>query len=100
VHTLHQHDAPGCDFLAEKIAAEAGLPNQLFPVEYSRDAIRRVAAAAAGAQSHLETVTHVGYGKGIVEKVASNRRILGPNGKVKFERMSSCKDPAGRALPE
>ncbi len=100
VHALHQHDAPGCDFLAEKIAAEAGLPNRLFPVDYSRDAIRRVAAAAAGAQSHLERVTHVGYGKGIVEKVASNRRILGPNGKVKFERMSACKDPAGQALPE
>ena len=25
VHALHQHDAPGCDFLAEKIAAEAGI---------------------------------------------------------------------------
>lgn len=100
VHTLHQHDAPGCDFLAETIAAEAGIPNQLFPVDYSRDAIRRVAAAAADAQTHLESVTHIGYGKGTVEKVASNRRILGPNGKVKFERMSACKDPAGRALPE
>ena len=40
VHALHQHDAPGCDFLAETIAAEAGLPNELFPVEYSRKAIR------------------------------------------------------------
>jgi hypothetical protein len=100
IHTLHQHDAPGCDFLAEKIAAEAGLPNEIFPVEFSREAIRRVAEAAAGAQSHLEPVTHVGYGKGMVEKVASNRRILGPNGKVKFQRNSACKDPAGRALPE
>jgi hypothetical protein len=93
VHTLHQHDAPGCDFLAESIAAEAGIPNQIFPVDYSRDAIRRVAAAAAEATSHLESVTQIGYGKGLVEKVASNRRILGPNGKVKFERMSSCKGP-------
>src|SRR5262249_28289299 len=41
----------------------------------------------------LETVTHVGYGKGLVKKVASTRRILGPDGKVKFERMSSCKGP-------
>src|SRR5262245_53738534 len=85
VHTLHQHDAPGCDFLAESIAAEAGIPNQLFPVDYSRDAIRHVAAAAVEAKSHLESVTHVGYGTGLVEKVASNRRILGSNGKVKFE---------------
>src|SRR4249919_1488125 len=84
VHTLHQHDAPGCDFLAEKIAAEAGLPNQIFPVEYAREAIRHVAAAATEAQGRLETVTHVGYGKGLVEKVASNRRILGADGKVEF----------------
>src|SRR5690349_2222621 len=71
IHTLHQHDAPGCDFLAEKIAAEAGIANQLFPVEYAREAVGRVAAAAAAAQSHAETVTQVGYGKGLVEKVAS-----------------------------
>jgi hypothetical protein len=100
VHTLHQHDAPGCDFLAEKIAAEAGLPNQIFPVEYARDAIRRAAAAAGEALIRAEPVTHVGVGKGLVEQVASNRRILGPDGKVKFERMSACRDPAGRALPE
>lgn len=101
VHALHQHDAPGCDFLAEKIAAEAGLPNELFPVEYAREAIQRGAAAAAEAMTHLEEVTQVGYGKGIVEKVASNRRILGPDGKVKVVRYSSsAKDPAARDAPE
>jgi hypothetical protein len=100
VHTLHQHDAPGCDFLAERIADEAGLAGQIFPVEYARDAIRRVAAEAAEAQGRAEQVTHIGYGKALVEKVASSRRILGPDGKVMFERMSSCKDPAGRELPE
>jgi hypothetical protein len=100
VHTLHQHDAPGCDFLAEKIAAEAGLPGQIFPVDYARDAIRRAAEAAGEAMGRLEQVTDIGYGKGLVEKVASSRRILGEDGKVKYARMSSCKDPAGRALPE
>jgi hypothetical protein len=100
VHALHQHDAPGCDFLAERIAAEAGLPNELFPVEYCRDAIRRVAAAAGEAQKHLEVVTHVGYGKGLVEKVASSRRILGADGKVKVVRFSANKDPKIRAFPE
>src|SRR6186997_1537639 len=94
VHTLHQHDAPGCDFLAEKIAAEAGLPNQIFPVEFSREAIRRVATAAGEALGRAEPVTHIGVGKGVVEQVASIRRSLGPDGKVKFERMSACKDPA------
>jgi hypothetical protein len=100
VHALHQHDAPGCDFLAESIAADVGLPNELFPVEYARDAVKRVATAAAEAQSHLEPVTHVGYGKGLVEKVASARRILGPDGKVQFTRYSATKDEKLRDLPE
>src|SRR5688572_11750485 len=55
VHCLHQHDAPGCDLLAEQIAAEAGLPGQLFPVDYARDAIARAAAAAGDALAKLET---------------------------------------------
>jgi len=100
VHTLHQHDAPGCDYLAEKIAAEAGLPNELFPIDYSRDAIRRVATASSEALARVERVTHVGYGKGRIEKVASSRRLLGPNGKVKYERMSASKDGIGKDLPE
>jgi hypothetical protein len=100
VHCLHQHDAPGCDFLAEKYAAEAGLPNEIFPVEYSRKAIKNAAAAAGEAMAHLETVTHVGYGKGIVEKVASNRRILGPDGKVLYTRTTATGDPKIRAYPE
>ncbi|HEX2474227.1 MAG TPA: neutral/alkaline non-lysosomal ceramidase N-terminal domain-containing protein, partial [Lacipirellulaceae bacterium] len=100
VHALHQHDAPGCDFLAERIAAEAGLPGKLFPVEFAREAINRAAAAAAEAQSHLAQVTHVGYGSGRVEKVASNRRILGADGKVQFVRYTATTDPKIRNFPE
>jgi hypothetical protein len=100
VHALHQHDAPGCDFLAERIAAEAGLSGKLFPVEFDREAIKRVAGAAAEAQQHLEKVSAVGYGKGIVEKVASNRRILGPDGKVKYVRYTATKDPKLQEAPE
>jgi hypothetical protein len=100
VHALHQHDAPGCDFLADRIAGDAGLPDKLFPVEFARDAIRRAAAAAAEAQSRLAPVTHVGYGSGRVEKVASNRRILGTDGKVEFVRYTATTDPKIRAFPE
>ena len=100
VHALHQHDAPGCDFLAERIAAEAGLGGKLFPVEFARDAIRRVAEAAAAAHGRLQPVTHIGYGSGIVKKVASNRRIVNAQGKVQFMRMTACRDPKVRAFPE
>jgi hypothetical protein len=100
VHCVHQHDAPGCDFLAEQIAAEVGLPRQLFPVDFARDAIRRVAADAADANGRLKLVTHVGYGRARVEQVASNRRILGADGKVQYVRYTACPDPKIRAFPE
>jgi hypothetical protein len=100
VHALHQHDAPGCDFSAEQIAADVGLPGRLFPNEFAREAIGRTAQAAAEARSRLEAVTHIGYGSGRVEKVASNRRILGNDGKVEFVRYTATKDPKIRAFPE
>jgi len=101
MHTLHQHDAPGCDFAAAQIAAEAGLGGQLFNVEFAHDAIGRVAAAAADARSKLEPASHVGHGMGRVEKIASNRRILGPDGKVQYVRYSAgAKDPKMAELPE
>ena len=48
----------------------------------------------------LEPVTHVGTGRGRVEQVASNRRILDANGKVQFVRYTACADPKIRAFPE
>lgn len=100
VHCLHQHDAPGCDFEAEELLAEHGLSGACFHVAFAREAIKNVAAAVAEAKDHLQTVTHVGLGTGRVEGVASNRRILGSDGKVKFSRLSSCKNEDVRAMPE
>ncbi len=57
---------------------------------------RRQRQRLADAQS----VTHLGYGAGKVEKVASNRRILGPSGKVEFQRMSSSVNKAMQGMPE
>jgi hypothetical protein len=98
VHTLHQHDAPGYDETAERFAAEAGLAGRLFHPQSARDAIGRTAKALREAKS--QPVTHVGWGKAAVERVASNRRILGADGKVKYGRMSSSRIPEAIAAPE
>src|SRR5262249_16847665 len=45
-------------------------------------------------------VTDIGLGVARVEKVASNRRILGSDGKVRAVRYTACGDPALRAEPE
>ncbi|HWB12254.1 MAG TPA: hypothetical protein VG826_23705 [Pirellulales bacterium] len=100
VHCLHQHDAPGCDFEAEELLAEQGLSGSCFHVAFAHQAIERVAAAVRDALGHLQPVTHLGLGRGRVEQVASNRRILGDDGKVKFVRYSACREDEIRAAPE
>lgn len=100
VHCLHQHDAPGCDFDAEELLAAGGLSGAVFHVAFAHEAIRRAAEAVEAATAKAQPVTHVGFGVGRVEQVASNRRVMGPDGKVKYVRYSATKDEAIRAEPE
>jgi hypothetical protein len=100
VHTLHQHDAPGCDFSSEALLAAHGLSGQQFHVEDAKRKIEAVAAAVRAAIAKPQPVTHVGFGIGRVERVASSRRVLGEDGKVKYVRFSSCKDASARAAAE
>jgi hypothetical protein len=52
------------------------------------------------ALARAQPFTHLGLGEARVEKVASNRRILGPDGKVRATRWTATTDPAVRAEPE
>jgi hypothetical protein len=100
VHTLHQHDAPDCDFSAEKILRDAQWEPRQFEGSFQRETLERLALAVRSALPKAEQITHVGLGQARVEKVASNRRIFGPDGKVRAVRYTSCPDPALRAEPE
>jgi hypothetical protein len=100
VHCLHPHDAPGCDFEADEIVVPFGLGGKLFDPVFARKAMSRVAAAAAKAVKTPRAVTHLGIGKAQVIKVASTRRIMGADGKVKYVRFSVTTDPKIRAEPE
>src|SRR5262245_19053754 len=83
VHTLHQHDAPDCDFLAERLLKEAGASDLgRFDGSFARQVIERAAAAVRAALPAAQPVTHVGWGQADVSDVASNRRVFGPDGKV------------------
>ena len=97
---LHQHDAPGCDFEAETLLAARGLSGAMFDVAFARETIRRAAEALRQSLAEPRPVTHLGVGVARVEKVASNRRVLGPDGNVKHVRYSADVDPEGRAAPE
>jgi hypothetical protein len=101
VHALHQHDAPAMDFSADALLAEQGIAAEFFDAPFARDLIARSAAAVKGAVAAAKPVTHVGLGEGIVEKVASNRRVMDAAGtKVAHVRYSSTSDPKLREMPE
>jgi len=99
VHVLHQHDAPRCDFSTDRMLAKRGINRAFYAADFDRDVMARAAAAVRTATARARPITHLGVGQAEVEMVASNRRILGPDGKVKHVRYTACKDPAVRAMP-
>ena len=99
VHTIHQHDAPRCDFDADALLVAEGLENSGFDARHARSVIDNASLALKEAIVRAQPVTHIGLGDGTVEKVASNRRILGPDGKVMHTRYTATKDPKIRAFP-
>lgn len=100
VHVTHVHDAPFADDTVEGLLAQHGMSGAAFDVVASHAAVERAAASLREAMKSPRRVTQVGYGEGIIKEVASNRRVLGPDGKVKAVRWSATVDAAVRAEPE
>ncbi|MEK7674787.1 MAG: hypothetical protein AAB676_02995 [Verrucomicrobiota bacterium] len=100
VHALHQHDAPECDFGTEKLLCENGLPLGRYEGTFAREVLERLKAVVRTALGESKPVTHFGLGQAEVKEVASNRRILGPDGKVRATRWTATVDPKIRAEPE
>lgn len=100
LHTVHQHDAPICDFSSEKLLINAGLDPICYEGTFARDVIKRLKVAVSESLKGAQPVTQVGFGKAEVYKVASNRRIMGADGHVRSTRYTSCPDSALRAEPE
>lgn len=100
VHTVHQHNAPFVDLATQRIVAgQQNLPN-LMDIPWFDEATNRVAQAVQGAMGRLQKVTHNSWGQARVEQVASNRRLIGPDGKIVGWRASACRDTKLRAAPE
>ncbi len=100
IHTLHQHDAPDCDFSAERILKDAGLDPRQYDGRFQQQVISNLETAIRESLPRAQPLTHLGLGEARVEKVASNRRILGPDGKVRDTRWTATTDPKVRAEPE
>ena len=100
VHTLHQHDAPESDFTAEAILKAEGLDPRQYEGTFQRQVLRDLEKAITDAIPKASILTHVGFGSANVHGVASNRRILGADGKVKHIRWTATPDPVVRAEPD
>ena len=72
----------------------------LYDEPFVEGLVERSAVAVREALTAAQPVTHIHTGTAEVKQVASNRRVLGPDGKVRYVRTSATKDPAARAEPE
>lgn len=98
VHTVHQHDAPICDFTSEKILLEKGMEPGPFEGSFQRQVIATVASRIAATLDQARPVTAVGFGSARVHRVASNRTVRLRDGTV-GTRYSSEKRPDYQGLP-
>ncbi len=100
VHSVHPHDAPFADVEAERLLeAVPGAPLSL-DLKFFRRAVQQTADAARAALANTVRFNHIGIGQALVQQVASNRRVLGSDGKLKFWRGSSTRDKQAREAPE
>ncbi len=86
--SVHQHDAPVVDHGAQELLDAVGLKNELFDPQFHRQALQRTVAALEESLRQPQPVTHLGLGRGRVQHVASNRRVVHPDGRVDFSRGS------------
>jgi hypothetical protein len=69
-------------------------------LKFFDEVVKRTAKAAGDSLAQTHAFNHIGIGQARVEQVASNRRIVGDDGKVKSIRYSATKDAKIRAEPE
>ena len=99
MHVIHNHDSPGYDQGASQLLDEQNLPNVLSKKEVHDKAIADTAAALRGSFETTYPITKIGTASAVVEKFASNRRIIGEDGKLAIARMSSCRNEEAISKP-
>lgn len=100
VQCIHQHNAPMADVEAQKIIETVpGAPANM-DLKFFGQLTEKVGEAARMGLVRTTPFTHIGTGQAKIAEVASNRRIIGPDGKSKYFRGSATKDKTIRDEPE
>jgi len=100
VQCVHQHNAPFACLEAERIVlAQENLPH-IVELDFFQNCLDAGRTAVTEALRHAQPITGIAHGEARVDRVAANRRILGPDGKVISQRGSSSANPEHHRLPE
>ena len=100
VHCTHAHDTPWPDRDAQDILDAHGHPDVIMAGDWAERVRAQAAQAAGEAIARLQPCTHLSVGQARVDRIASNRRVMGPDGKVAAVRWTKTPDPEVRAAPE
>jgi hypothetical protein len=100
ISSVHQHDAPVADLEAQRILEAAKAAGAICDIEYHEKTVQRVARAVREGLKTQHKLTHISTGQARVDRVASNRRFPGPDGRILFSRTSATRDPKAREQPE
>lgn len=100
LHSVHPHNAPFACLDAQEIVAQYPELPPTLDIAFFQSCVERSQDAVRKALTQPRQVTAVAHGQARVEMVASNRRILGPDGKVGTQRGSSSRNPEHHRLPE
>ena len=100
VHCVHQHNAPFACLDAEAIVTEQGDLPHIIKAEFFQRCLEAGRQAVTAALKDTVQVTHVAHGEARVHQVASNRRIIGLNGKISSQRASSSRETEHHRYPE
>jgi len=98
LHTVHPHNTPFADVEAQKMIEAAKAPISLN-LKYFGECVKKSTDALKASVMKAVKFTHIGTGAAEVKEVASNRRVLGEDGKVKFTRTSATKSKEARDAP-
>lgn len=97
---VHQHDAPYADLEAQRLLDASGMKGFHVDPDFHERAVQAVAASLRESLTKATPITEFGCGEAEVERVASNRRVVLPDGKVTFKRYSKTNDPRIKNAPE
>ncbi|MDP6119202.1 MAG: hypothetical protein QGG53_45630 [Planctomycetota bacterium] len=100
VHCTHAHDTPWPDREAQNLLDECGHPDVIMAGDWAERVRTQAAEAAGDAMSRLQPCTEISIGEAKVDRIASNRRVMGDDGKVRGVRWTKTRDPEIRAAPE